>query len=72
MPVLSLMTHSTINTLQLSRSACGYGGVYWLLALVPWRTLSRPADHRPDWSWRHSSLTHAQYGGARQPHTGGG
>lgn len=68
MAVFSLMTHSTINTLQLSRSACGYGGVYWLLAFVPWRTLARPADHLPDWSWRRSSLTHAQYSGARQPH----
>lgn len=39
MPVFSLMTHSTINTLQLSRSACGYGRVYWLLALV---SLAKP------------------------------
>ncbi len=68
MPVFSLMTHSTINTLQLSRSARGYGRVYWLPALVPWRTLSRPADRLPDGSWRRSSLTHAQYSGAQQPH----
>lgn len=59
MPVFSLMTHSTINTMQLSRSACVYGRVYWLLASVSQRTLSRPADHLPDWSWRLSSPTHA-------------
>lgn len=59
MPVFSLITHSTINTMQLSRSACVYGRVYWLLASFPLRTLSRPADHLPDWSWRHSSPTHA-------------
>lgn len=67
MPVFSLMTHSTINTLQLSRSVWGYGGVYWLLALVALRTLSCTAD-LPDWSWRRSSLTHVQYSGAQQPH----
>lgn len=60
MPVFSLMTHSTINTLQLSGSACGHGGVYWLLVLVPRWTLAGPADHLPDWCWRGSSLTHAQ------------
>lgn len=45
MPVFSLMTHSTINTLQLSRSACGYGRVYWLLASVP-----LPDPVAPSWS----------------------
>lgn len=49
MPVFSLMTHSTINTPQLSRSARVYGRVYWMLALVPRRTLSRP-------SWSSSRL----------------
>jgi len=68
MAVCSLMTHSTINTLQRSGSARGYGRVYWLLALVPQRTLSRPADRLPDWSWRRSSLTRARsYGGAQPP-----
>lgn len=49
MPVFSLMTHSTINTPQLSGSARVYGRVYWMLALVPRRTLSRP-------SWSSSRL----------------
>lgn len=68
MPAFSLITRSTINTLQLSRSPRVHRRVYWLLALVPRRTLSRPADRLPDWSWRRSSRTHAQDGGAQQWH----
>lgn len=49
MPVFSLMTHITINTLQLSRPACVHGRVYWLLASVPWRIPVSP-------SWSSSRL----------------
>ena len=69
MPVFSLMTQSAINTPRLSRSARVCGSIYWLLALVPWRILSRPADHLPDRSWTHSSSTHAQCSGGQQADT---
>lgn len=50
MPMISLMTHSTINARLLSTSAGGHRGVYWILALVPWRTPSCPSwsSSRPE------------------------